>query len=118
MGKRRITFSQLEAELGEKAVPAAKEALSSIADDVVNGAKSRCPVRTGRLQESIHKEVLGNGTRVKVVVDAKADDGTMYGALVEFSPKINKPFLYPALDEVRDDIGGRVADRIRKALKG
>ena len=118
MRKRRITFAQLEAELGSKAVPAAKAALSSIADDIVKGAQSRCPERTGTLKNSIHKEVLSNGERVKVVADAKAKDGTMYGKLVEFSPKINKPFLYPAVDAVRDEIGGRIADNIRKALKG
>lgn len=119
MRKRRVTFAQLEAELGSKAVPAAKAALSSIADDIVKDAKSRCPVRTGELQKSIHKEILSNGERVKVVADARnKNDGTMYGKLVEFSPKINQPFLYPAIDSVRGDIGGRVADSIRKALKG
>lgn len=114
--RKKITFSQLEVELGSTAVEAAKAALSAIADEIVEDAKSRCPVRTGRLRDSIHKVITSGGTRVKVVADAKADDGTMYGKIVEFSPSINEPFLYPAYDAKRGEIAGIVADYIRKAL--
>ena len=111
------SLSNIFQDIGEKATKAAKDALSDGADMVVENAKSRCPVRTGALKESIHKVVLRGGTKIKVVADATNDDGIPYGRFVEFSPKINEPFLYPALDAVRNTIRENVAKAVQESLK-
>lgn len=104
-------------DIGEKATKAAKAALSNGADMVVNDAKTRCPVRTGALKESIHKVVLRGGTKIKVVADTTNDNGVPYGRFVEFSPKINEPFLYPALDAARSTIRENIAKAVQESLK-
>ena len=85
------SLSDVFQDIGEKATKAAKAALSNGADMVVNDAKTRCPVRTGALKESIHKVVLRGGTRIKVIADATNDNGVPYGRFVEFSPMIQAP---------------------------
>ena len=59
----------------------------------------------------------GGGTSWRIVADAKAQDGTAYGKLVEFSPKINQPFLYPALDAERDAIKKNIVEAVKAALR-
>ena len=104
-------------DIGEKATKAAKDARSNGGDLVVENAKSRCPVRTGALRESIHKVVLRGGTKIKVVADATNENGVPYGRIVEFSPKINEPFLYPALDAMRNTIRENIAKAVQESLK-
>ena len=111
------SLSEVFQDIGEKATRAAKDALSHGADMVVNDAKSRCPVRTGALKESIHKVVLRGGTKIKVVADTTNDNGVPYGRFVEFSPKINEPFLYPALDAARSTIRENIAKAVQESLK-
>lgn len=103
--------------LGEKVEAAAKKALQAGADAVVADAKSRCPVLTGALRDSIHKQVTSKGLKIKIVADATTPDGIAYGKIVEFSPAINKPFLYPALDAARDSIRQNVANAVKEGLK-
>ena len=111
------SLSDVFQDIGEKATKAAKDALSNGADLVVENAKSRCPVKTGALKESIHKVVLRCGTKIKVVADATNNDGIPYGRFVEFSPRINEPFMYPALDAVRNTIRENVAKAVQESLK-
>ena len=111
------SLSDVFQDIGDKATRAAKEALSQGADMVVNDAKTRCPVRTGALKESIHKVVLRGGTKIKVVADATNDNGVPYGRFVEFSPMINEPFLYPALDALRNTIRENIAKAVQESLK-
>ena len=111
------SLSSVFQDIGERATRAAKEALSDGANMIVDDAKSRCPVRTGNLKDSIHKEVNRAGTRIKVVADATDDNGFYYGKIVEFSPKVNKPFLYPALDAARNTIRENIANAVRESLK-
>lgn len=54
----RESLNDVLQAMGEKATKAAKEALSKGADIVVDEAKNRCPVDTGNLRESIHKEIV------------------------------------------------------------
>lgn len=113
----RKEISEILTEVGEKATEAAKNALSKGADNVVLDAKSRCPVRTGKLRDSIRKKILAKGLKIKIEAGAESDDGTPYGKIVEFSPKINKPFLYPALDAARESIKQSIAGAISEGLK-
>lgn len=111
-------------ELGEHVLEAAKAALKEGVDEVVADAKSRCPVKTGRLRESIKAESNKDGSVYWVSANAsvespKSPTGRFYyGAHVEFNPKINKPFLYPAMEAHRQEIYDKVSAAISKAAGG
>ncbi len=109
------TVRQLR-ELGEHVVEAAKASLAQGAADVVADAKSRCPVRTGNLRDSIKATPNRDGSSYKISANAQKD-GFCYGQVVEFSPKINKPFLYPALEANIGRIYTNVRDSIRHAVE-
>ena len=112
-------------ELGEDVLQAAKDALAAGADEVMQEAKGRCPVyegrdkrvRKGALRDSIKLKKLRGGTAYKISADARAADGMFYGQIVEFSPKINRPFLYPALDAHKDAIKASIVDAIKAACR-
>ena len=112
--------------LGEDVLKAAKEALAAGADEVLQEAKGRCPVYEGRdarvvkgaLKDSLHLEKQKDGTAYKISADARAKDGMYYGQIVEFSPKINRPFLYPALDAHKDAIKASIVEAIKAACRG
>ena len=101
---------------GERAAKPAKDALAQNADELCETVKSKCPVRTGRLLNSIHVSRLKDGAVYKVIADAQGDDGTPYARIVEFSPKIAKPFMYPSMDEKRDRFKQNVKTKIREAV--
>ena len=109
-------FKQVLAQYGEAAAAAAKEAIAENADELCREAKSRCPVKTGKLKDSIHVVKLKKGAVCHVVADAKGKDDTPYARIVEFSPKIDKPFMYPAFDAKRDQMKENVIMKIREAL--
>lgn len=110
-------------EFGEAAIEAAKAELKKGVDKVVADAKSRCPVRTGTLRDSIKAESNRDGTVYWITANAsveepKAASGRFYyGPVVEFSPKINKPFLYPALDSHRLEIYENISEAINKVSR-
>lgn len=111
-------------EMGEHVVAAAKAALKDGADAVVADAKSRCPVRTGRLRDSIKAEPNRDASVYQIsanasVASTKSPTGRFYyGAHVEFNPKINRPFLYPAMDANRQQIYDNVSAAISRATRG
>ena len=125
MAKGWQTSEEILRELGEAATAAAKSALADGAEIVMQEAKSRCPVYKGNdhrvvkgaLRDSIHVVKLKGGAKYKIVADAKSHDGIFYGKLVEFSPKINKPFMYPAMDARRDEVRNKIVDAVREALR-
>lgn len=114
------TIAELRA-IGEHVVEAAKIELKKGVDTVLADAKARCPVKTGRLRDSIKAEANKDGTVYWLSANAstespKSPTGRFYyGAAVEFSPKINKPFMYPALDTHRQEIWDNVANAIQRA---
>jgi phage protein, HK97 gp10 family len=110
------TTKQLE-ELGEHVIEAAKKALAAGADAIVQEAKGRCPVRKGTLRDSIRAVASKNGARITIKADAKAKDGEYYGQYVEFSPNINRPFLYPAFDAQRDKVKESIIEAIKGAIR-
>lgn len=99
---------------GEDVLLAAKSALRDGVDLIIADAKSRCPVRTGKLRDSIKAVDVASGAAYELTADAKNENGVAYGQFVEFSPKINKSFLYPAIDA---NIGA-VKQDIRQAIQG
>ena len=97
---------------GARIEQAAKRVLRETAEEIVQAAKSRAPVKTGNLRDSIHLEEENDGLTFKITADAKNQSGECYAKIVEFSPKINQPFLQPALDANRN-----LNRRIRQAVR-
>ena len=112
-------------ELGEAAENAAIAALAEGAEIVMKEAKERCPVYDGddprvvkgALRDSIHAVKEKGGKEYRIVADAQAQDGLYYGKIVEFSPKINKPFMYPAMDAKREVVKKKIVDAVREAIR-
>jgi hypothetical protein len=107
MAKRRddsIKFEVILQTWGEGMVDACRKYMEQMADKIVADAKSRCPVDTGRLRDSIHWEWTRDREKIRIVADAKNPvNKVKYGRIVEFDPRINKPFLYPAMDDHKDE---------------
>ena len=120
-------------DLGEHVLQAAKDALKVAADKVVQDAKNRCPVyeghkkngktyfakgvKPGALKDSIKAEPNKNATVYQISADVKSEDGFLYGQIVEFSPRVNRPFLYPALDANKQDIKREITEAIQAAIR-
>ena len=125
MVKRFDSAETILKELGEAAENAAIAALAEGADMVMKEAKQRCPVYEGddyrvvkgALRDSIHAEKQKGGKEYRIVADAQAQDGLYYGKIVEFSPKINKPFLYPAMDAKREAVKKKIIEAVREAIR-
>ena len=105
-------------ELGEHVAAAALAELKKGVDIVVADAKNRCPVRTGKLRDSIRAEANRDGSSYRITADAN-NKGFYYGQLVEFSPMEGyKPFLYPALDAHRQEVYDNVKNAVNNAIRG
>lgn len=125
MVRRWQSSEEILKELGENATEAAKSALAEGAELVMKEAKERCPVYTGNdrrvvkgaLKESIHAVKQKGGAKYKIIADAVSHDGIFYGKLVEFSPAINKPFMYPALDAQRETVKKLIVEAVREAVR-
>lgn len=102
---------------GDEAVTAAKTALREGVNNIVNDAKSRCPVKTGKLRDSIHAESLEDGAIYKITTDAKNDDNVSYAQYVEYSPRINRPFMHPAIDANISRLSNGIKNAIRNSLQ-
>lgn len=125
MAKGYQSAEEILRELGENATKAAKDALADGAEIVMQEARNRCPVYKGNdnrvvkgaLRDSIHAVKQKGGAKYKIIADATSHDGIFYGKLVEFSPKINKPFMYPAMDARRDEVRNKIIDAVREVLR-
>lgn len=125
MVRRWQSSEEILKELGENATEAAKSALAEGAELVMKEAKERCPVYTGNdrrvvkgaLKESIHAVKQKGGAKYKIIADAVSHDGIFYGKLVEFSPAINQPFMYPALDAQRETVKKLIVEAVREAVR-
>lgn len=103
-------------ELGEHVLTAAKQALKDGADLIVNDAKSRCPVRTGKLRDSIKAVRKKDGALYEISADARNQNNIPYGQFVEFDPKIAQPFLYPAMEANRDAVNNSIRQAVHDAI--
>ena len=115
---QRTTAQTLAAlrEMGQHVINAAKASLAEGAQLVVADAKRLCPVKTGKLRDSIKAVSKQGGAVYELQANARDDNGIAYGQFVEFSPKINRPFLYPAMDENRNIITNNIRDSIKEAI--
>lgn len=126
---------QLREAFGDSVVAAAKDALKNGAELIAKDAKARCPVyagskkkngavymdkrvKPGELRDSIKAEPNKDGTVYQITANAKSEDGFLYGQIMEFSPKVNKPFLYPAMNANRLAVRNSIKDAIRAAVRG
>lgn len=126
MAKNRFDSAEtILKELGEAAENAAIAALAEGAEIVIKETKERCPVYDGddprvvkgALRDSIHTVKEKGGKEYRIVADAQAQDGLYYGKIVEFSPKINKPFMYPAMDAKRETVKKKLIEAVREAIR-
>lgn len=120
-GSTARNIADLE-EIKEELIEAAKTALAEGVEIVVAEAKARCPVRTGKLRDSIHASKRKKGLAYSVSAGAYRTDERgrkyYYGAAVEFDPKINKPFLQPAVDASRAEVYNKIEIAIRNVING
>ena len=125
MSKGWVNTQKLLEEMGEGVLEAGKKALAEGAEMVVQEAKNRCPVYKGSdyrvvpgaLRDSIRAVKKKGGAEYKITADAETQDGLKYGRLVEFSPRINKPFMYPAMDAQRDAVKDRIVEAVKAAVR-
>ena len=111
-------------EIGDNAVKAAKEALKQGVAVIVADAKSRCPVRSGKLRDSIKATAKNGGTSYTLSANAYSESSKgkyYYGGRVEFDESIggipgDGRFLYPAIDAHRAEIAQNIRDAIRNAI--
>lgn len=103
---------------GARIEQAAKGALLDGVKEIVRTAKFLAPVKTGNLQESIHyeQEDADAGLVFKIVADAKNEQGKPYARIVEYDPRINKPFLYPAINKTADRINEKIKQATRREI--
>ena len=105
------------AQLGDDVLMAVKIALAEGVQNILFDAKTRCPVKTGKLRASVKAVDLGGGIAYALGADAQNKKGIAYGQFVEFSPKINRPFIYPAiranLRRLKQDLKFAMQDAIR-----
>ena len=98
----------------DKRVQAAKVVFRQGASDIATTAKSLCPVKTGKLKGSISMTETQNGEIFIISANAQNKKGINYAKYVEFDPKINRPFLYPAFFMNEDSI----RNKVKAALDG
>lgn len=67
---RYINFAALEEMYGTEVVEALRRQMEIEADRIVQDMKSRVPVRTGRLRDSIHWRWKKNKTAIEILADA------------------------------------------------
>ena len=90
---------------------AASEAVYQTAQGLVDDAKARAPVRTGRLRDSIR---ITGQTDQRAVVEVGAD----YGALVEYGgvSQSGTPYWTPATEQARRNLEKNLAVAFRRRL--
>lgn len=119
----------LENDLGNVASGISQEVdevLREQADKIAASARSKVPVGTGNLRDSI--EVVEDDrpgyTGYRVVADARSRSGKYevpYAHMVEYGSVHNQPpqpFLTPALEEHRQETLDAVGEAIEKAAEG
>ena len=116
MAKNNNSAAKILKQLGDNAVKAARQALNKSADAVVAEAKSRVPVKTGALRDSIQAEKV-SADRIKITANAKSKKGVAYGRILEYSPKSNKAFMKPALNAKREEVKNNIVNAVREAIR-
>lgn len=110
---RSLDFKAVIETFGENAADALRQVMETEAEAIVQDMKSRVPVKSGKLRDSIRWKWNRNKTKITIVADAANEKGYKYGRIVEFSPKINKPFFYPVIDAHKEGYKGRLVEALR-----
>lgn len=112
MGKN-VSFKDILERFGEETKKAMQDAMEAEAEKIVQDMKSRVPVKSGRLRDSIHWKWNRDKTAISIVANA-ANGKVKYARIVEFSPKINKPFFFPALEAHRDEYHSKLVEALKR----
>ena len=117
--------SRILRDVGAQAVEAAKAETKRQAEIIAADARTRCPVDTGALRDSITVTPSRDGLICRISANARNSKGKRwpnfaYGQVVEFAPpdKGGKPFLYPAFDAHRDAAMSAIYDAVQRAIRG
>lgn len=101
----------------DEAIKILDNASSKAADPVLQSARNKCPVKSGKLKSSIYKKEEKNrkNTRKSYRVTTK---GCRYAMVVEAGAKkmAARPFLRPALDENFNNIRKIINKEILKGI--
>lgn len=114
--------------------PALDKALRQIAQEIEDSAKRRAPVRTGALRDSIRvgasnmdgnrvamhgNRVAMDGNRVAAMHGVTVTAGVPYALFVELgtSRMRPRPYLRPAVEEVRPRVEAIVSAAVRDAIR-
>ena len=111
-------------EIGDQTVEAAKQETKRQAEIIAADARTRCPVDTGALRDSIKVTQSKDGLICRISANARNSKGKAwpdfaYGQVVEFAPpdKGGRPFLYPAFDARKDAAQQAIYDAVQRAWR-
>jgi len=119
---KTVSSKEMYQRFGNHAMEAAKKAVAQVAVNIIQDAKSRAFVRTGRLRNSLKMYPNRDGTKIKIVDEAKAynkkkPNGIYYASIIEFAKKRKShPFLYPARKAHSQEIRDALIDALRSAI--
>jgi HK97 gp10 family phage protein len=97
-----------------------KDAMTEVADEILDEAKSRVPVDTGTLKKKLTRQVSRDGMSAKVGVRTKAAKRkAYYGKFIELgtSKMPAQPFLTPAYEVVRPKAKVKLKKEIDATLR-
>ncbi len=115
---RYLDVKAISEMYGEMVVEALRRQMEIEVEKIIEDMKSRVPVRSGALRDSIHWQWNKNKTAIEILADAAHPRSHVkYGRLVEFSPRINKPFFYPAMDAHREEYRESLRRAMQEAVK-
>lgn len=115
---RYLDVKAISEMYGEMVVDALRRQMEIEVEKIIEDMKSRVPVRSGALRDSIHWRWNKNKTAIEILADAAHPRSHVkYGRLVEFSPRINKPFFYPAMDAHREEYRESLRRAMQEAVK-
>jgi len=93
----------------------------ALADDVAGTARTKVPVRSGRLQASIRGAGLQTKALVRAGNNRKSMSGVPYALPIHFGWSARnirpQPFLYEALDARRQEVIGTYNAEIKSLIK-
>ncbi|HTB05346.1 MAG TPA: HK97-gp10 family putative phage morphogenesis protein [Bacteroidia bacterium] len=99
--KLQDTFAQASDDLVEQV----QEAIADTSQQLVELAKENCPVKTGKLRDSIAAEISDDGMSATITADVS------YAPYVEYGPHA-KPFLNPAFEEISPQLVSVLSDAL------
>lgn len=100
------------AELGRRITNQLEQIMMDSADIIVNEVKSRAPVKSGKLRDSIAKTLLVKGKNPIVAVGTKVP----YARYVEFG-RNKRPFIYPSFEAKKQEFKKDVINGLREAVR-